>query len=142
MRKNTRIDLHIQLNNTRIMTEKTKTVKFLGVHIQNNLSWEVHSNEKAKRISQTLAALSKIRHIISKLTALKIYTLLIESHLIYGILSWGNAPARVLKHLKKVQKRAVRIVCNARCNSHTDPLFILKIGDLFKLNCCKLYYKN
>ena len=36
-------------------------------------------------------------------------------------------------------------MCNARYNGHTDPLFkenkILKIRDIFKLNCLKLYHK-
>ena len=53
-----------------------------------------------------------------------------------GILSLQN---------KWTTKRAIRVICNTRYNAHTDPLFkektILKIRDIFKLNCLKLYHK-
>jgi hypothetical protein len=45
-----------------------------------------------------------------------------------------------------LQKKALRIVSNVKYNSHCDPLFkkykILKVHDLFKLQCIRLAYKN
>ena len=50
-----------------------------------------------------------------------------------------------LNRHSKLQKRAVRIMCNGKYNAHSEPLFkenkLLKIEDTFKLNCLKFYHK-
>ena len=54
---------------------------------------------------------------------------------------WGFNTDR----LSKLQKRAIRIINNAKYNAHTDPLFknskILKLKDMFSLACLKFIYK-
>ena len=66
---------------------------------------------------------------------------MINSHLNYGILTWGFACQR----LKKLQKKAIRIITRCKYNAHTDPLFkaldILTIDDMLNLNALKFYYK-
>ena len=51
-----------------------------------------------------------------------------------------------LKGLKKFKKKTIRLICKAKYNSHTDPIFIklrtLKLDDLFRLDCCKLFLKS
>ena len=76
------------------------------------------------------------------LSALKLmYFSLINSHLQFCVATWGFDHSRI----NKLQKKAIRVMCNARYNAHTDPLFkenkILKIRDIFNLNCLKLYHK-
>ena len=45
-----------------------------------------------------------------------------------------------------LHKKGIRYVCNSKYNAHTNPLFfdnnILKLKDLFYLNCAKLVYKK
>ena len=124
----------------------TQSVKFLGVLIEPNLSWEIHTSAKANRMSQALAVLSKLKNILSKRAMLLIYHSLIETHITYSIMAFGNAAKKALKRIVQIQKRAIRIISKAKYNSHTNPLFktlnILKVEDLFKLNCCKLYWKK
>ena len=76
------------------------------------------------------------------LTVLKtLYQSLINSRFSYGIKCWGYA----CSHLETIQKKAIRVMANAKSNSHTSPIFkrhnILKISDLFKLNCLKMHYR-
>ena len=63
-----------------------------------------------------------------------LYYSLIHSHLSYGILVWGNATQSALRQTTLLQKRAIRLINNAKYNSHTDPLFrsshILKLANL------------
>ena len=58
----------------------------------------------------------------------------------YGILSWGYD----LKKVTILQKKAIRTVTNSHYLCHTNPLFkketILKVDDIFKMHCLKLYY--
>jgi hypothetical protein len=126
--------------------QQTDTVKFLGVHIQSDLSWEKHCNEKANKMSESLAVLSKLKNVLPKKVMITIYHSLIETHLNYGILAWGNATKKSLKRLSVIQKRAIRMICKSKFNSHTEPLFkqlkLLKVEDLFNLACSKLYWKK
>jgi hypothetical protein len=61
---------------------------------------------------------------------------LIESHLSYGILAWGNAIESIKHRTIILQKRALRVIHKASYNGHTDPLFksskILKLNDLYE----------
>ena len=71
-----------------------------------------------------------------------IYNALILSRLNYGILAWGFGD---ITRLQILQKKAIRAVCNARYNAHTEPLFkitnSLKLNDIFTLRCLKFYYQ-
>ena len=72
---------------------------------------------------------------------MKIYNSLILSRLHYGILCWGYD----CHNLFKLQKKAIRTICKTKYNSHTDPLFkqlnLLKIEDIFKVQCLKFFFK-
>ena len=52
------------------------------------------------------------------------------SHLI-----WGKASNFLLDKLLKIQKRAIRIICNVSWQTHTQPLFIekriIRVNDLY-----------
>ena len=70
-----------------------------------------------------------------------IYNSLILPHLQYGIMAWGTKSGR----LEKLQKRALRIICNSKYNAHTEPLFkklnLLKLSDIFKTRQARFYYR-
>ena len=69
------------------------------------------------------------------------YDALIMSHFQYCITAWGISRYRLFK----LQKRAIRIVTLSKYNAHTDPLFksnkLLKIEDIFEIQCLKLFYR-
>ena len=69
------------------------------------------------------------------------YDSLILSHLQFGITNWGFEWDRI----SKLQKRALRIMTNSKYNAHTEPLFkqlyLLKVKDIFDVQCPKFWYK-
>ena len=85
--------------------------------------------------------MSKSRNILGKNVLLKIYNSLVLSRLHYGILCWGFDT----KNIFKIQKKAIRLICKAKYNSHTDPLFkqlnVLKVDDIFRSKCVNFFYK-
>lgn len=132
-------DYHININNTtldRICERSTENaVKFLGIHIDEHLTWKSHINHIRMKINKTLFVINQLKHFLPKSTLLNLYNALIQPHISYGIQIWGNAKSLHLNKLEKLQKRAIRTVNQATFKSHTEPLFkssaVLKISDMF-----------
>ena len=62
-----------------------------------------------------------------------LYYAMIQPHIQYGILAWGNARSSALQTTVSLQKRAKRTINIAHYNSHTEPLFsILKVTDMYE----------
>ena len=85
--------------------------------------------------------MSRLKHFLPSTILKTMYDSMILPHLNYGITLWGFQSNRILR----LQKRAVRVIHGAKYNAHTDPLFkkstILKISDIFRLNCLKIFHK-
>ena len=73
-----------------------------------------------------------------------LYYSLIHSHLSYGNLVWGNATQSALRQTILLQKPALRLINNAKYNSHTDPRFhsscILKLADWVEYQAAPLAF--
>lgn len=119
-----------------------KSIKFLGIQIDETLSWNYHIKYISKKISQGLYILNRVKNFLPKYVLRNLYYTLIDSHLVYGIQAWGDSPA--VEKLFKLQKRAIRIINRAEYRSHTDPLFkqnyILKLKDIHQLHTSLFMY--
>ena len=69
--------------------EPTTSVKYLGIHIDHNLSGDCHINEMNAKLSRTNGILSKLRHYVPKKTMLSVYYALFYSHITYGSFVWS-----------------------------------------------------
>ena len=105
------------------------------------LIWSSHCNKIAYKTSRTLGIMNRLKHELPSAILKLLYDALIMSHFQYCITSWGYSCYRLFK----LQKRAIRIVTLSKYNAHTDPLFksnkLLKIEDIFEIQCFKLYYR-
>ena len=133
--------LHIDNN----QIEKVNEIKFLGVFIDNHLSWKTHINAKSNQILKANSILSRLKNFVPIPILTTIYNSLILPHLSYAIASWGNINNKEMKRLTLLQKRAIRIVTKSKYNSHTNRLFrnlnALKINDIFNISCSRFYFK-
>jgi hypothetical protein len=132
--QNTAITLN-GINLNRIGNDQPeKVIKFLGIHMDQNLTWKYHINTIKSKISRSLFALNRVKNILPHDILKSLYFSLVQSHLIYGIQAWGSTIH--INKLETIQKRAIRIINNKVYNSHTEPLFrqneILKVRDLYK----------
>ena len=135
--------LNITLNNT-VLEVQTETT-FLGVVIDNKLSWKAHISFISSKISKSIAILRLLRYSFPKNILRMIYMSLVFSHINYCNLIWGSANKTNLEPLFKLQKKAVRLVNNSQYLDHTDPIFyslkILTIHKVFQLNCLIFIHK-
>ena len=135
--------LNIKINNN--MIDRSSDTKFLGVYLEENMSWKIHIMHKANHIAKINGIMCKLKNQIPTDVLRTIYNSLVLPQLNYGISAWGNVKNRELNRLKTLQKKSIRIISNSKFLSHTGPLFkkmrLLTIDDLFQLNCCKIYHK-
>jgi hypothetical protein len=114
---------------------------FLGIIIDESISWASHLFKVQMKISKVLGVMNRLKFCLPSETLLLLYNSMILPHLLYGILLWGLK----CNKLSRLQKRAVRIISKSKQNSHSDPLFkrysILKVNDILKLQEWKFYYK-
>ena len=130
------------VSNVDIILDKTKLkrvdkTKFLGVTIDENLSWKNHIDGITKTISRNIGMINKLKFIIPERILHTLYCTLVLPYINCGILIWWKACKTYLEKIHKLQKWAVRIISNSHYRSHSAPLFqkhdILNIYDSYKL---------
>ena len=114
-------NLNLNINGKEI--EMSGSVKYLGVHVDSNLSWKFHIANVTNKIGQTLGALSKIRSFLKERALKTIYYSLIHSRLVYCLEVWGTATKTNLQPLIVQQKKAIRLITGSSYLAHTEPLF-------------------
>jgi hypothetical protein len=112
-----------------------KSITFLGIHVDEHLTWNSHINFVYNKMSRIIFAMNMTKHILPSSALCTLYHALIESIVRYGIVIWGNGVS--FTKIKKKQKQVLRIIFRKGYRAHTDPLFkqshILKSKDLYNL---------
>ena len=86
--------------------EQVTEFNFLGITIDQNVTWSAHITKTSIKIARVIGILHKLKHSFPLKIFRLIYNSLIHPHLIYGLYLWGFNP----KRLTILQKRAVRIL--------------------------------
>jgi hypothetical protein len=131
----TKPEIGITLDDTKL--ERVEKTKFLGVTIDENLSWKCHIDGISKTISRNIGIINKLKHFIPERILYSLYCTLIIPYVNYGILIWGNTCKTYLEKILKLQKWALRCISNSHYRSHSGPLFakynILNVFDTYKI---------
>lgn len=97
------------------------STEFLGLHLDDKLNWEQHIVNLISKLSSACFLLRRINMIVDESTCRSIYFSYFHSLMSYGIALWGNSPAR--QKVFVMQKKAVRIVAQAKYRDSCKPLF-------------------
>ena len=120
-KKHIHISDDVKVNNRVI--EQIKDIKFLGVILDNHLSWDKHVIFIKNKISKSIGIINKTRKILNKDTLVTLYYSFVYPYLNYAIELWGGTKQFNLNSLHKMQKKIVRLICMAPYRSHTAVLF-------------------
>ena len=101
-------DYKLTINNCEI--KHVLFTKFLGITIDEKLSWEQHITELKRKLYYSISTLSRIRHFIPNQLHKDLYYTLFESNISYCISSWGNISHTKMEPLHKIQKKVIRIL--------------------------------
>ncbi len=115
---------------------------FLGIHLDEHLTWDCHIRYVCKKMSQGMFILNRVKNLVPFNVRRNLYFTLIHSRINYGIHIWGNSSS--IEKVYKIQKRALRTIHKTTFRSHTEPLFkssnILKVSDIYKLQTSLFMY--
>ena len=93
-------NLNISINGINI--ERVESFNFLGIILQETLSWDSHVTLVKIKISKVIGILYRLKNIFPKETLKTLYTSLIASYLNYGLLLWGVESDKVEIMQKKL----------------------------------------
>lgn len=131
------------LNNTPI-TPITEA-KYLGLVIDDKLSWKPLVKQLCSKLSRSVGILSKIRHFLPKSVLRSVYFSIIQCHLQYGIIFWGLTFKTEIRKVVVLQNKAIRMILGAKLDENLSPYYkalkILKVEDLCKYEIAKLMFK-
>ena len=124
---------------------KEETFKFVGLNLDEHLSWQQHVNYVCKKVSSANFALNSVKNILPLRIRKLAYNSLVRSHIEYGILAYGSCRGKYIQQLCTLLKKSVRIVGKRSYISHTDPIYgtlnLLKFHDLYRLNVSLFMYR-
>ena len=117
---------------------KTKTFKFLGLLVDDKLSWTDHIQYIRRKTNSGCFGLGSNKNFVPLKTRISIYRSLIMSHLTYGDIAISCSAAKNIKILESMQKKAICHVVLAKFNAHTANIFkglnMLTLTDIFDFN--------
>ena len=113
--------------------ESVESTSFLGICIDENLTWKKHINSVCNVLSKKIGLLYRIRHFVSRKILVMLYNAFILPHITYGLEVWGAACKTFMNPILILQKRMARVITFKDRKHHSNPLFLeLKLLDVFK----------
>lgn len=125
------------------LLEESEIVDFLGVRVDNTLNWKNQVIKIASKMSSGLFILRNIAKFKNINLSRTVYFSLIESHITYSIILWGNSSKINVKKIFKIQKQAVRCLAGApprtTCVGLFKELNIMTVASLYIYECISFF---
>ena len=135
--------LILNLNGKRLYP--SKSVKYLGIKIDGNLTWIDHIIDTAIKLNRANAVLFKIREFVSIKILKSIYYAIFDCHLNCANTVWGQ-DRYSMNRLIILQRKALHIISFECRNAHLNPLFfkdgIIKLPDKIMMENCLFISKS
>lgn len=126
--------------------EKLSATKYLGVQIDENLTWYVHLDLISNRIRKFIWIFKKLRHVASQPLLNKIYVALAQSVASYCIPVWGGATKTKLLEVEKAQRALLKVMYFKPYRFPTERLYmscdLLTIRKLYVLHTILRKHKH
>ena len=102
--------------------KQVSSVKSLGMHIDENLSWNMHIEKIAKKIASGIGAIKRCRPFVNQTTLESVFNALVQPYFNYCSEVWWHCNKSLSNKLQKLQNRAARILTFSSYDTSADPL--------------------
>ena len=113
------IQLYLTYDNTQILN--IEDTKFLGLMINNRLSWQSHIDLIIPKLNTATYMIRSVKQLLNRETLMNVYFSLVHSILSSGIIFlglWNHS-----KTIFKIKKRIIRIIMNVSSRTSCQNLF-------------------
>jgi hypothetical protein len=136
----------IRLIMNKITLDEIDKIRFLGVVLNNKLSWDDHKQHVKTKISRALGIIYSSRHILNNAHVMNLYNTFIQPYFNYCISLWGTSITSESDSLIKLQNRILRIMFSCKRSEdawrHNEDNKILSVKQLYLLEIAKLRLKH
>ena len=140
---NTSAEFSLTMNNLNI--KRSDCVKYLGVLLDEHLSWKNQIQKLNKSLSKTCRLIFKLRHYEPLATRKLMYYSMFHSIILYSLIKWGRTTNSYLHQLEVLQNKFIRASLFLPGNSPIDCLYVkfqtLKLKDMTKFEFAKFIFK-
>lgn len=128
----------ITLSVNGISLSQVRSVKSLGVNIDENLTWENHVESIRLKVSRNIATLRRLKPILTQKNLVSLYRAIIEPYFIYCSIVWDSLRQTLDKSLQILQNRAARVITGAHFSTSSSKL----LKELGWMNIQEMRYIN
>lgn len=118
---------------------RVSTTKYLGVMLDQRLSWHPHIDYTSARIRKLIWIFKNLRHVTNKTLLTQIYVALAQSVLGYCISVWGGASKIKFLQIERAQRSLLKVMFFKPFRSSTETIYtscdLLSVRKLYILNC-------
>ena len=118
------------------LLERKDRVKYLGMLLDDTVSFEHHISYVTSRISRSNGIIAKLKHFLTLPQMRQIYYSIIYPYISYAILAWGSAYKSQIKKIQTKQNHAIRLIFFTRTlgKSTESALPLLNLLDVLTVN--------
>lgn len=143
--KNKQIPLYNKLTINNIPLNEKSNEKYLGLRIDNQLTWQFQIDYLKKKLSALMASLRGVVRCFPRKLRLSIYNAMVKSHLIYQIEIWGSASKTRLAKLQIAQNKIIKLLFHypylSSCTKVYKETKLMTLQQLYKYHTCILVRK-
>ena len=143
---NKKTQITTSLNLAGASIKRVKSVKYLGVFIDDDLKWQTHIRKLHTVLCRNIGMLCRLRYFLDSSHLLLLYNSLFLSHVNYCCFLYSNSYSSHISEIEKLQKRAVRIIDGQSRLSHSAPIFkklkLLRLKDIGQQQILLIMHKK
>ena len=108
-------DITLVIGNSQI--ERTRVQKFLGIYIDDRLTFKEHTSKISAKMSRNIGVMRRLKLFIPRDILKQLFYTFIYSKFTYGIVCYGSAYQNQIQGVKRVINRSLKLVFNTNALS-------------------------
>ena len=133
---------HFSLTLHQKTIKRVSTFKYLGVLLDEQLSWKEHTEVVSKKVCKRLGLLSRIRACLTIEASKCVYNSIVQPLFDYAETAWGELSIGCSQELQRLQNRAPRIILKRNTSKNTFGLLNwVNLNSRRNIHKCILVYK-
>ena len=135
-----KVNLNINKNNIK----QVDKFKYLGLYLDNKLSWQDHVQNLNTKLAKFTGVIYKMRNFTPRKILMMLYNGLVGSYLRYGIRAWGSCSLHLRNTLQTAQNKVIQAILFSPYASDVIDKFselrILNVESVYEHEIAKLMH--